>query len=315
MKKKTDQPGPTGAPEWADFFEEEGQYDRFVQHVKDYFSKNKIAVKLSDGTVKPPPNSPFGSSPLGLQNLAQNCQDEPEEAWPESIKGHFDSVRKILKDKFKRDTMMLDFMKIQSFLAVRIYHSDIAKTSDNFRVCRFLAGDIYEVLVFDWPESISSVKRDVADKWGLPDETLFQIGKENIRQKCPVVINELKTSDGFPTFLCTSDHFFAGNILFDLPSLLKFSGLKGALVGFPNRHAAIIAPYDGSSSINVLQTIVPAIYSMNLEGPGSISNHVFWWSKDHGLVDLPIEFDGETLDFSPPAIFLETLEILPHESL
>jgi len=58
-----------------------------------------------------------------------------------------------------------------------------------------------------------------------------------------------------------------------------------------------------------MNSIFPIIHNMDAEGPGSLSNNVFWY-KDENFTKIPYQFEEGKLQLFPPENFLELLNNL-----
>src|SRR5690606_37707118 len=99
------------------------------------------------------------------------------------------------------------------------------------------------------------------------------------------------------------------NIVFDIENRKELIGSKGSLVGLPHRHSAIIYPIENLEVVKAINGLIPTIYGMNQEGPGSLSNNLFWY-KDKTFTQLPYKIDEGKLQFFPPNNFVELLNEL-----
>lgn len=135
----------------------------------------------------------------------------------------------------------------------------------------------------------------------MTNEALFDLGLENIRKKYTMNISE-QYLDGVSFHLVVEDHFYSPNILFSLGKILKFSGEHGVLVGVPNRHAVIIHPVKDHTVFQAIRRIIPAIAGMYKEGPGSISEKLYWLSNGE-FIPLPYTLDPENISLDLPAGF------------
>ncbi|WP_428232723.1 hypothetical protein [Flavobacterium sp.] len=294
-------------PNWASFFEN-SEYSIFIYEIENYFGKLNIQFEISDGIITTNQNE-FRLSNLGLSNVAQICKQDQPKNYKVIIKDHFNSLIEANKFEIEFEKKVDNFDEVKKYIGVRLYNEEyVDYTGKEFTIGKEFEGDIYSMIVFDFPHSISSIKPEQIKNWGKSIDELFEIGIQNIREKYPLTI----TKEDFNTFdiwFVNSDHFFTPNILFDIENLKKLSGSNGLLIGIPHRHSAIIYPIENLEIVKAMNGIFPAIHNMNIEGPGSLSNKVFWY-KDEIFTEIPYKIQDEKLQFFPPENFLKMLNEL-----
>lgn len=254
----------------------------------------------------------WGFRNLGLTNVAQVCKQEDPKFYKEIIKEHFDSMIRAYKfdQEFKR--IANNFEEVQKYIGLRLYDNQyVAHIGKEFTIGKEVAGDIYAMVVFDFPDSILNIKPEQAEPWGKTIDELFEIGKKNSRDKYPISIKKEKLGE-FSIWFAHADHFFTPNIVFELESRPELIGTKGSLVGLPHRHAALIYPIENLEVVKAINGIIPTIFGMNQEGPGSLSNQLFWFNK-HTFTELPYTLDNGKLQFIPPMSFVEMIQELKGE--
>jgi len=294
-------------PDWASFFSNEN-YTEFIKVVKDYFTKKNIEYTIQDGVLIIDTNE-FGVNKLGLVNVAQVCNQDEKRNYKTLVKKHFDTM--IRTQDFDREFKKIihDYEKIKSYIGVRLYDIEyFAQVDKSQIIVKPFAENIYASLIFDLPDAIESIKKDDADEWGKPLDELFETGIENIRQNCPYEISQQPIAD-FNIWFVQGDHFFAPNVVFDLDRYPEFIGTHGSLIGIPHRHAVIIYPIENLEVVNAINSLIPIISGMNHEGPGSISNRLYWY-KDGSFENLAYKIEDSKLQFYPPENFVNTLNKL-----
>lgn len=294
-------------PKWAIFFDN-SEYSIFLYEIENYFKKIDIQFEIADGIIITYENK-FGLNNLGLSNVAQICKQEVTKNYKEIINNHFNLLIESNKFESEFNKIADNFEEVKKYIGVRLYNEEyIEYVGKEFTVGNLFLGDIYSMIVFDFPHSITNVKPEQIKTWGKSVNELFEIGIQNIKEKYPLTI----TKENFNTFdiwFANSDHFFTPNILFDLERLKELSGSKGLLIGIPHRHSALIYPIENLEIAQAMNGIIPAIYNMNIEGPGSLTNIVFWY-KDEIFTEIPYKFEEGTLQIFPPENFLNLLNEL-----
>lgn len=294
-------------PQWANFFDYK-EYSLFIKEVDSYFNKAGIQHQISDEQVLVNEDE-FGFSGLGLLNVAQVCKQEGQKHYKTIIKEHFNAM--IRTNQFEKEFVKIadNFDEVKKYIGVRLYDYEyVAHVGKENTIGKDFADDIYAMVVFDFPDSVLSIRPDQTIAWGKSFEELFEIGVNNVRTKYPLII----TKEGFGEFdiwFVQGEHFFTPNIVFDIENKSELIGSKGSLIGLPHRHSAIIYPIENLEVVKAINGLIPTIYGMNQEGPGSLSNNLFWY-KDNTFIQLPYKFENNKLQFFPPDSFLELLNEL-----
>jgi hypothetical protein len=308
FKKKTNE---TNVPEWASFFDS-NEYSLFIEEVENYFKNLNVRYELADGELFAEENE-FGFSNLGLVNLAQVCKQDEPEYYKETINEHFNTL--IQATQFDKEFSKIadNFEEVKKYIGVRLYHDEyVASVGRENTIGKDFAGDIYKMLVFDFPHSVENIKPEQATAWNKTVEELFEVGVENIKLNYPLDITKEDFGE-FCIWFVQGEHFFTPNIVLDLESRQELIGSKGSLIGLPHRHVAIIYPIENLEVLKAINGLIPTIYGMCQEGPGSLSDNLFWY-KDKIFTHLPYEIEDDKLNFIPPQEFVELLnELNPNE--
>lgn len=294
-------------PNWAYFFDVE-EYQEFTRALQHYFSSKNIEYIVENGVLATNDKS-FGYESLGLTNVAQVCKQNEKKRYREIVKDHFDTMIRTLQ--FEKDFRAIvdDFEQVEYYIGVRIYPDEhISHVGENNVLGKKLAGDLFALLVFDLPDTIMNIKPEHAEKWNKSTDELFALGINNIKEKYRMEISE-QTFDDFKFWFIDSPHFFTSNIIFDFEDHSELVGSNGSLVGLPHRHVAIIYPIENLEVIHAINMLIPTIYGMHEEGPGSVSNKLFWFHNGE-LKNLPYEITDDSLSFTPPKEFTDMLNNL-----
>jgi hypothetical protein len=294
-------------PEWASFFSK-SEYKTFVGAIDSFFYNKNITYSLGNGLVNAGPND-FDWSVLGLMNLAQICKQAEVLEYDELVSGHFDSMIRTFQFEKSLEKIVEDYSAIEQYIGTRLYPLDyLEHGGKENKVYRMLAGEIAEVLVFDLPDAVRTITPEQAGKWKKTWDELFETGIENIRNKYPCSITREEIGKTSILFVF-GDHFFAPNIIFDMRRNPQLVGSNGSLIGIPHRHTVIIYPIENIDFIIAVNDLIPVIYGMNQEGPGSVSNNLLWY-KDGIFENQPYEIEDNTIKFSPTDGFLKAMEIM-----
>jgi len=291
-------------PEWASFFTDK-EYAVFIEKADNYFKKLKIEYQIFEGYLEVD-SKDFGFERLGLTNVAQVCKHESIVYYGKIISAHFDSMKRANRFDMEFNAIVDDFEQAKKYIGVRLYDNEyIATVGKENTVGVDITGDIYAMLVFDLPDSVINIKPEQTEKWNKTKDYLFNLGIANIKDNYSISISE-EQFDKFNIWFVQSDVFFTGNIIFELDKNPKLIGKKGSLIGLPHRHAVLIYPINSLETITTISILIPMIYGMNQEGPGSLSNNLIWYFNGK-FTNLPYKMDNDKLEFSPTESFLDIL--------
>jgi len=305
FKKKKD--GDTSVPDWALFFSAT-EYNAFVSELENYFKGLNVAVELSDGVVIADEKA-FGFEKLGLTNVAQVCKQEKIADYKEIIAAHFDAMIRAQQFEVTFNAIADNFEEVRKYIGVRLYdNAYVDMLGKELTLGKDFAGEIYAMIVFDFPDSIVNIQPTQIKAWAKTVEELFQIGVENTKNAYPLTISSVDFG-AFNCWFVQGEHFFTPNVVFELENRKELLGSKGALIGIPHRHAALIYSIETIEVIAAINALIPTIYGMNEEGPGSLSNQLFWY-KDGVFTELPYSLQEGEMKFTPPANFVELLNEL-----
>ncbi len=304
FKRKRDKPE---IPEWASFFND-SQYNEFIKAVDSYLYNKNITFSFGDGVVIVGPND-FDFGTLGLINVAQVCNQSEIADYSQIVNEHFDTLVRTNQFNIEFEKIVHDYGKVKQYIGTRLYSTDLFLQikkgkifSENF------AADIFKTLIFDLPDSISWITTDQPDTWNKSLKDLFETGIKNVRNKYPFDIS-LQNFGEFDIWFVQGDHFFTPNIVFELDDRQNLVGSKGSLIGMPHRHAVIIYPIENIEVIKAINALIPTVNGMYKEGPGSLSESLFWY-RDGQFEDLPYKIEDGKLQFYPPENFVTMLNTL-----
>lgn len=303
FKKK----GNIQVPGWASFFSK-SEYQIFNKEINRYFNGLRLDYSIKKGVVNINKNE-LGFNKLGLTNVAQVCKLDDQKLYKEIIKEHFDSIMRTHKFEKEIDKIVNDFESVRKYLGVRLYDNEyVSQIGKELVIGKEFAGDIFAMIVFDFPDSVISIKPEQIEPWNKSVDELYEIGKENIREKYPINISQEDFGE-FSIMFVSAEHFFTPNIVLDIENQSKLIGSHGSIIGLPHRHSVLIYPIENLEVIKVINGLIPTVYGMNQEGPGSLSNNIFWYFNNT-YTQLPYNLDNNKLQFIPPDNFIEMLNKL-----
>lgn len=208
--------------------------------------------------------------------------------------------------EFERDVK--DFEKVRQYIAVRLY--DMGYLSSFPResyLARAFAGELYSVIVFDLPQTISNVEPQQAAPWGKTFDELFDIGRLNVRTNYETKIETMDFgADGDILYLCIADHPFAANMLYDLEAHPLLVGPCGSLVAAPNRNTALVYPFGNLDVVAMFRMLVGLVWDDYDNNPGMLTKEIYWY-RNGVFTLLPYELTKYKLKFRPSPEFSELL--------
>jgi hypothetical protein len=284
-------------------------YSKFIKHVDAYLRQKGLNYTIDgDSVLVTDASWKFGQ--MGLANLAQICNRSRPSEWKSIVYGHFDKMRQTSDFDEAFYKRAHDYSYAAPYIGVRIYHNDyVSHIGDEAVIHRQIAEDLMAILVFDFDHGVSNLKPETAIQWNRTNEALFETGLANIRQKYAGE-TALEKIEDTGIWIIQGDHFFVANSVLD--SLLQSipSGAFGSLVGIPHRHAVLAYPINDLGVINSLPQFAYIVRGMYGEGPGSISESLYWY-RDGELMRLPYTIEDESFTFTPPQEFLDVMNELP----
>lgn len=312
FKKLFGKPTPAKqVPDWAPFANHT-VYEVFMSEVKRYFDVEGLVSQHRDGVMFVQ-DKEGKQQQLGLVNLAQMCLSTDPTKYRDIIKVHFDIIvrRSDLGATPSGDEQPFETAKED--IGIRIYNADSIKNLPKLPItAKDIAPGLCSLLVMDLPEKIESLSNDAIERWGVPAEELSEIGLQNIRNRYDLTPEQIDL-EGIKVWLSSGDHFYSANLVFDLDRYDGLVGPYGALVTCPVRNACFVYPIADMEVLMTIHKLIPIILGMHRDGPGSLSDKLYWYHDDK-LIDLPFDLKDNDLTFSPPAEFVQVLQKLAEES-
>lgn len=299
-------------PGWASFFTP-AQYDAFVTALRQHMG-SKRAYELADGvlTLQGEAGEPVQ---LGLLNLAQKCLMVPVSQYADIISGHFATMIGPHNERDLARSLEERFEAAAPYLKVRLYAEESTASVAEHLVQRPVAPGLVATLVLDLPNTVSTVKPSVAQRWGVPIDALWDRALENVRREEPAAeLSHEDLGDGVRVITLVGESFFVTSHLLMLKELLSVVPPHGALVIAPHRHLLIIHPIVSVEVIPTINRLIQLAAMLYKTGPGSLSPNLYWW-RDGAVRLLPSRIDDQKLIFLPPTDFIrEVLEPLAKEA-
>ncbi|MDR1212622.1 MAG: hypothetical protein LBK54_00735 [Propionibacteriaceae bacterium] len=310
-------------PEWAGFLTVK-EYNRFIEEVDRCVATFGVEYALGDGQLELADN-PSGLKTINLINLAQLCQRTTPRGYYNVISANLGSILRQAAPPaadpagapaapVAPEPDKTNFAVVRPILGVRLYNSqDLAQSgADALLLGRPLAGELVEVLVFDWPDTVEIVDRRVAEAWGPSPLELLELGRSNIAQRYAIRATPVESNHGL-TLVAECEHFFAPNLLFELDRRPGLIGPHGSLVTAPTRHLSVVYPIADLRAPSAVTMLISLIEKAHRQGPGPLSRDLFWY-RPSGFTPIPWERKQDKISVAPPAAFVAMLNQLERPS-
>jgi uncharacterized protein YtpQ (UPF0354 family) len=294
------------APAWARMLGDSG-FQTFTRQVQAYFDARDIRIVYdTDAGVVTPQSGALGrGSTLGLQNVAQKCGRADRDLWQSIIAEHFD----VLFDTSANaaDAVAIEHLSYEvarSHIRARLYPEDALKKIPTL-MQRPLVEGLLEALVLDMPKSVRTLTRSEALRWGISEDELFMVGRQNLGASG--FLDETKASlPSNAMHMLSGDAFYAASHLLVFERYVTEPMPHGMVVSVPKRDV-ILAHY--IRNIGVLEAIsgmLEVTVGMYEEGPGSLSPNLYWY-RNGAFSNLAYTLSGGSFSLLPSSDFSDLL--------
>jgi hypothetical protein len=252
---------------------------------------------------------------VSMRNLRQLARLVPRDDWPALVSDHVSTIVTAIEEPLD----LSNFDLAQHLLRTRIYP---AEADNGVLAARPFAPGLIEAVVVDTPTTVRTVTIEEARSWPVSLESLFVLGRANVRSDGPLQCEEQEAGEVRFSVL-HGWTFYAATHAAWLEEYLDL-GPYGALVVVPSRSMIAAYPIQGTVAAEPwaarpggygpvvlaaaeLQNQAQQAYE---EGPGSLSPHLFWW-RAGDLTLLETRYDGDSVVL--PEDFLAVLSTLTAE--
>jgi hypothetical protein len=172
---------------------------------------------------------------------------------------------------------------------------------------RAFAPGILMALVYDFPDSTASVPPNHVDGWPLDADAVWEIAIDNVRLEPQPTRQEVPAQSGVFT-MTIDDSFYVATRALRLADEIP-PATADAVFAVPNRHMLLWHVIRDLSVVSAIQGMTRVTSKAFLDGPGSISNQLYWWHEGQ-VVHLPVSSQGDNIAFTPPDEFMAFLDTL-----
>jgi hypothetical protein len=250
-----------------------------------------------------------------MRDLRQLARLVPRDDWPAMVSDHVSTIVTAIEEPLD----LSNFELAQHLLRTRIYP---AEADNGILAARPFVPGLIEAVVVDTPTTVRTVTIEEAQDWPVSLESLFILGRANVRSDGPLQCEEQEVG-GVRFSVLQGWTFYAATHAAWLEEYLEL-GPYGALVVVPSRSMIAAYPIQGRGgaepwvasppgygpvvlAATELQVLAQHAYE---EGPGSLSPHLFWW-RAGALTLLETQYDGDSVVL--PNEFLAVLATLTAE--
>ncbi len=214
---------------------------------------------------------------FGLWNLAVLVADAPGRKWPGLVSEH---VSRLATPN--PSVQSLTDAELRAQLVLRLAENAGLPDPSWFPTAPTLAGDLRQVLVLDFPDTVITPHESELAARGDLDEWRA-VGRANLwhmmrsEKRDHEVVR--RGADGHFDVLIGDSVYTASMALF-LPELLSFVSQpdlgRGVFVAMPFRHQVAFRVVDGPDAAQALQNLFGFAMAGYDDGAGPLSPHVFW---------------------------------------
>jgi len=228
---------------------------------------------------------------LSLLSLAQACNAAPARRWAGLVDAH-------LAPLVAGPLAPVDPTEARRLLKVRLVPDDLEPDVSVPYATGVLAG-----LVLDLPRTVVGVRPAQLDDWGLSLDEAWALAWSNVGAEPRPEELERLSIDGAEVVSVYGDSFFTASKVAFLPRVIGPIGSAGALVTIPRRHTLLAHVLGNGPANAALAPMVLNTRRLHVDGPGSISPHLYWW-VDGSLVWVPaaVDDDGRIEVYPPPGL-------------
>jgi hypothetical protein len=240
---------------------------------------------------------------LGLLNLAQQCKGAPPDEWPQTVTHHVTRLGLV-------DDVPDSFIESADLLRVMLVPDDYLP-NDVPTVHEAFAESVHAVLVADLPTSVRTISPDDLRRWDFPHDDAWRLGWQNTKMRSSPIDTATVEIGGAQLTVAHGEHFYTATHVRWLDEIVGPISDRGALVAIPRRSTMLVHQLSDHTAADAVEPMVLNARMLNLEGPRSVSAHLYWW-RDGFLRWIPTTFDerDEAIEFFPPPDLVDVLSSL-----
>jgi hypothetical protein len=240
---------------------------------------------------------------VGLENLYRRARKQDRSEWPELITHFLTSVRTGEKEAASQKDLAAQAER----LLVRVGRP----FAGNLKGPTIWSKPLGETglvvnLVIDFPETMAYVNDESVAESGHPGEEWLEVALANLRARSPQGCMQRVSEDSTIHACNVGDSYDSSRALI-LDTLLP-DAPAGYLVALPHRDCLIVLPValEAVPHMHIMKGLAQDNYK---NAPYNISDDVYW-VHNGAWHEFPIEFSENRVVVTPPAEFVEVLNLL-----
>jgi len=195
-------------------------------------------------------------------------------------------------------------------LRVRLVQGEDMPTAFDVGARRPVAEDLDAVLVADLPDRLEVVSAADLERFGLRAGDALEQGLAATREIAAALPDEReRNEDGAEVVFLRTDSPYAACELLWPERRLGEAGEHGVVFAIPNEAVIAMHAIADARVTGVLAALAPWAGQLYFLEPGSVSPHLYWWTRD-GVRRLPAQLDEGSTSLAPPPEFAALLERL-----
>lgn len=213
----------------------------------------------------------YGQAEFSVHNMAANLGKIDREQWPDYVAWHFGN----LVDKVPPQ-LPTSYEEVRKRLRVRLASTAFVEQLPFSEIARPVAEDLHEVLMVSIDGAAVSVPPDRLEAWEEPLDRLWHDARENTLWDEPRE-RRLALRPTGERFVWIRGSWWAASLLLDLGRYLSPDNRHGAVAMVPVRDALLFHEITDVGVAHSLAGMMEMGLIFHMEGPDSISPHVYWW--------------------------------------
>ncbi len=276
-------------PDWAAPLETPERFRSVMNLIDGYFHQQGVKANITPDGVQV--GGKKGHT-FGYQNLFQSCAGIDAVLMRQRVIEHFDALQRNLQGSEAFQKQLEDWSFAKDRLRLRLWD----ETYFDRRIQGIWRKDIpglLTVLSIDSPDAVMTAAADLPAHWKIQVDELYAIALANsLAELCPGRHAMDETRPDGPVIYDDKSFCFTSLVL-DASRLQEFCGVHGAFIALPIRHIILTAPFQTLENLNDVGVLHRFCLAMHKEGPGSLSERV-WWVKDGAWIEIEITIrDGQ----------------------
>ncbi|MEM9865810.1 MAG: hypothetical protein AAF938_29660 [Myxococcota bacterium] len=252
----------------------------------------------------------LGRVRVGLEALADSCLDVAPAKYEDVLTAQIAALIQANEDAASMDTRFANLSAIESSLRLRLHRQkDVSSARRIARTISYTESpkgersadedDLIAVLVSDEQSRIVTIDSAWTQNWETPlDAVLDRAAAQTAAEDASV--DEFSLGPVRFRSLVGDGYYVASHAL----QLSRFIDPTeyGVLFAVPHRHAVLLHRIEDHHVVDAIEALLPVAEGMFNDGPGSISDELFWW-RNGRVLRLPVarEEGGQRKVRLPPS--------------